>query len=255
MVQIAQQMRRELYIQEEIQIIDAHCHLDLFSSPQEAIRNAINDGIKLMVTSGGSAKSNAVTSHLSSGANVFGVVGIDPSAVHYDYSAIDNLVPLIKSNTNLVGIGEIGLDVKQTEHSDMEKQAEAFIKQIRIANDLGIPIVIHSRGAIQQVMDIVEKHCTTRAMFHFFEGTEKDAVRMAKAGHLISIPPGESSRRKRIINAISISNIVAETDSPVVGATPSDVKGVIEFVSKIKEIGFGEAAEVLSENIRSFFHI
>ncbi len=255
MSQVMQQVRRTTYLQDEIHISDAHCHLDLFEDPKRTIADAISAGVNLMITSGGSRKGNAATTAIANNGNVFGVVGIDPSSLPTDSAAIDEIVALIKGNQNIVGIGEIGLDAKEFQHTPLDKQAEAFVRQISIANDLDVPIVVHSRGAINEAMAIVEKHCLTRAMFHFFEGTEDDALRMAKLGNIISIPPRESSRRKRVINAIDITNIVTETDAPVAGKTPSDVKGVIEFVASTKKMEFGEVAERVSENIRSFFHI
>jgi TatD DNase family protein len=132
---------------------------------------------------------------------------------------------------------------------------KVFSEQVRIAKDIGLPIVIHSRGYLDEVVKVLEQERVRGAMFHFFDGDEKQAVELAAKGHFISIPPADTGKRRRIIKEVGIRSLVVETDSPVVGRTPADVIGVCETIAKVKGITLEEAAANTTENIRRLFFI
>ena len=92
-------------------------------------------------------------------------------------------------------------------------------------------------------------------MFHFFEGDEAKASELAELGYLISIPPIESSRRKRVINELSIDSIAVETDSPVVGKSPLDVIRIVEWIAEIKGISFDDASMRITQNVKKLFSL
>lgn len=255
MAQALQSIEKIKYVQEVPPLTDTHCHLDLFQNAAAVVNDAFSHGVRTIITSGGSAKGNEATSKIVKILSVFGVVGIDPASSGAESEYIDSYVAMIKSNPRLVGIGEIGLDSHVEEKNPPEVQKSAFIRQIRIANELGVPVVIHSRGRMADVIKVTDEHKPEKAMFHFFEGDVEQARYLAGKGHMISIPPRYSSRMKRIINEIDLSSMVAETDAPVAGKTPSDIREVVEAISSIKKLEFGNVAEALSENAKVFFHI
>ena len=121
---------------------------------------------------------------------VFAVVGISPDFSSTDSAFIGKLVKLIKGNKKIVGIGEIGLDSKVIASNPFEIQMKVFSEQVRIAKDIGLPIVIHSRGYLDEVVKVLEQERVRGAMFHFFDGDEIQAVELAKKGHFISISSG-----------------------------------------------------------------
>lgn len=254
-MQVTQSIERVKYHQDVPSLADAHCHLDLFDDPATVVNEAISKGVSVIITSGGSRKGNEMTSNLAKGLNVYGVIGIDPTFAAVDHEYVEQSIDLIKKNVHLIGIGEIGLDAKVEDKAKPDIQKEVFMAQIDIANDLGIPVVVHSRGRMKEVIKIFDEHPADRAMFHFFEGDEDQARYLAKRGHMISIPPRESARMKRVIKEIDLTHIVAETDAPVAGKAPSDVRSVVELISSIKNIDFSEAAERVSDNVKGFFHI
>ncbi len=250
-----QSLERVRYISEAAHLSDAHCHLDLFPNPSDAVNEAFSQNVYTIITSGGSARGNEATSRIVKTLGVFGVVGIDPASAGSESGSVESYVAMIKSNPRLIGIGEVGLDSHVLEKSSIGVQRELFVRQIGIANELGVPVVIHSRGMISEVIKIVEEQKPERAMFHFFEGDLEQAKLLARKGYKISIPPRYSSRMKRIINEIDTGSMVAETDAPVAGKKPADVKEVLETISSIKKIDFNEVAEMISENVKAFFHI
>lgn len=235
---------------------DAHCHLNLFSDPQGAIARAREQGVGLMITAGGSDKDNRESIRIADGAQgVFAVVGISPDFSSSDSGSLKGLEGLIKSSNKVVGIGEIGIDAKAADRVSIEIQREVFGAQLDLAKDLGVPVVIHSRGSLDEVAAMLEERGIRNAVFHFFEGGEEQAKMLAERGHLISVPPVMTGRRKRVIKNTSPSNLVAETDSPVVGKTPADVLDVCKAMAEIKGVPLEDVAESTTENIRRHFYI
>jgi TatD DNase family protein len=235
---------------------DAHCHLNLFGSPPEVIAKSREEGVGLIVTTGGSGKDNAENVRIANDSQgVFAVIGISPDFSGSESEAVNDLKDLIKSSKKVVGIGEIGIDAKAVEKASLDIQRKVFGAQLDIAKDLGLPVVIHSRGAMDEVMRTLEEKDVRNAVFHFFEGDEEQARSLSEKGHLISIPPVETGRRKRVIKNTSLSNLVAETDSPVVGKTPADVLDVCKKIAEIKGVSLEDVAASTTENIRRHFYI
>lgn len=251
---MAQASARLVRMEDAVSFSDAHCHLDLFDDAEKIVHDSRMEGVGIIITAGSNARSNVKMLELAKG-GVYGVAGISPDFSGSDSAQIDELAGLVKMNKNIIGIGEIGLDATILEKVDMESQADAFAKQIAVARELGFPVVIHARKAIEKVMGILEKEEVERAVFHFFEGDEVMAKRAEKKGYLISVPPGESSRRKRVIKSIELSSIVAETDSPAVGKTPADVVGVVNYIATMKGLGPDETAERITKTIKEYFYI
>ena len=236
---------------------DAHCHLNLFDSPAEAISNARKEGVRLMITSGGSGKDNLESIRIANDAqDVFAVIGVGPDFAGSEPDSVRDLEGLIKSSKKVVGIGEIGIDAKSAANkAGLEIQRRVFGAQLDLAKDLGLPVVIHSRGSITEVIKTLDEKGIGNALFHFFEGNEEQAERLARKGHLISVPPVETGRMKKVIKNISLSNLVAETDSPVVGRTPADAIKVCRRIAETRGMALEDVAATTTENIRRHFYI
>jgi TatD DNase family protein len=223
----------------------------MFDDIPTVINDARMGGVRAIITAGGSRSSSTSAARIADGISVFAVIGVDPESAQKDGDFIDEMGQLVDQNRNIIGIGEVGLDYKVGAQKELQKKV--FERQIAVAQQLDVPIVVHSRGAIDDVIDIVKEHGVSRAMFHFFEGDEKQAEDMADMGNLISIPAQESGRRKRIIGNIRISSIAAETDSPVVGDSPIDVIKAVEWIAQVKGIDFAQCASAITENVKKLF--
>ncbi len=236
------------------ELADAHCHLDAFPDPATTIKDARFGGVSTMITAGGSRMSSLEAMRIAGGSDgVFAVIGVDPQNADRDRGFVEEIGSLIKANDKVVGIGEIGIDNKVG--AEKRIQEEVFERQIEIAKGLDLPIVVHSRKAIDEVIEIVKRHKVRKALFHFFEGDEEKAELLAGMGYMISIPPIESQRRKRVINKIDIRNIAVETDSPVVGRSPLDVIRTVGWIAEIKGIQFDEASLRITQNVKRLFSI
>jgi TatD DNase family protein len=238
-----------------VEFSDAHCHLNLFDNPGDVVAEARARGVGTIITAGGSAKDNFECARIAEREHVFAVVGIGPDFAASDANFVVEVSGLIKSSMKIVGVGEIGIDTKVADKNRLELQRELFVSQVQIARDLNMPVVIHSRGALEEVMKILEEVRLRKVLFHFFEGDEKQALELSKKGYFISIPPAMTEKRKRIIKEVGLNNLVVETDSPIVGKTPADVIGVCEEIAALKGVSLEEVAEKTTENIRSLFYI
>lgn len=238
------------------ELSDAHCHLNLFKNPGEVVKNSVRNGLKLIIAAGGSAKDNAQIDALASGETVFAVVGIGPDFSQSDAKHIEKVPKIIKGNRNVVGIGEIGLDYKVAKgEKEISLQKQVFAKQLGMAKEMDMPVVIHARNALGDVIKMLDEHSIRRALFHFFEGGADEAGVVQEKGYLISVPPVETGKRRKAVDAVDLSHIVVETDSPIVGETPVDVKRSLEMVSRVKKIDVNEVAEKTTANLREFFYI
>ena len=245
---------RRVSLEGEVPFTDAHCHLDLFPEPEKTFLNARKAGVGVVITAGGNAEGNMKTLDIVHG-GIYGVVGISPEFMLSEAWKIDELKDILKMNKNIIGIGEIGLDAVMAEKSSLEVQEKGFIKQLEIASSMELPVVIHSRRSLNRTFEILKESAVKNVVFHYFEGNENDAIAAEKEGWLVSIPPIESSRLKRVIRVLDIDSIVAETDSPAVGKEPSDVLSVIEKVALLKGISTVEAGERMTKTIKEYFYV
>ncbi len=250
----AQISPRLMKMNEQVVFSDAHFHLDLFDNPATVVADARKAGIGIMITAGSDAASNLRMLELCR-EDVYGVAGISPDFSSADFSRIGELAELVKMNRNIVGFGEIGLDATAIEKAGMEKQRAAFVMQLDIARELGVPVVVHARRALGAAMEILEKEEMERVVFHYFEGDEKEARIIERRGWLISVPPVESSRRKRAIKEVELDSLVVESDSPAVGRSPADVLFALERIALLKGISTDEVGERVTKTIKEYFYI
>ena len=144
--------------------VDTHCHFEkqYYDDFKDIINNASNNGVKLLIACGCSKSANIEALKVASDfENVYTTIGFHPdqASVVTDEDLIE-LEYQLKSNKKVIGIGEIGLDYHYDGY-DKSKQFSLFEKQLQIAEKLNIPVVIHSRDAVQDTIDILKKHKVT----------------------------------------------------------------------------------------------
>ncbi len=250
----AQLSSRLMNMEEQIMLSDAHFHLDLFDNPADVVAQARRAGLGIMITAGSDSASNLRMLELARWC-VYGVAGISPDFSSVDFSRIGELGDIVRMNRNIVGVGEIGLDATVMEKAGMEMQRKAFVMQLGIARELGVPVVVHARKALGAIMEILEKEEMERVVFHYFEGDEREARIIEKKGWLISVPPVESSRRKRAIKEVELESLVVESDSPAVGKNPGEVVIALERIALLKGVPTDEVGERVTKTIKEYFYI
>lgn len=181
----------------------------------------------------------------------------------------------------VVAIGECGLDYFHLKDGDKEKQKEAFIAQIELANELKIPLMLHLRNseedlstsAYQDALEILKKYAKVKGVVHFFAGELKDAIDFVDFGFYISFagvityPPKKINPRnintEEIIKAIPLDMTMADTDSPYVAPVPNrgktnepiNVKDIVAKIAEIKGLPLPEVASQIVKNAKKLFHI
>ena len=248
---------RKLIETSVVEMADAHCHLDLIQD-FNVIKNSMDMGVKTIITNGVDRRSNMKSLQIADNRRIFAALGVDPE--HSAAAGDDELelnIDLIKSNRGrIVAIGEIGLDYKKAVSPNlMERQRTIFSKFLKLAKDLNMPVCVHSRDALDEVLSMIGESGNDRVHIHFFEGNAQQVKEIERRGYMISVPPVKSDKRMKAIREIAIDNIMAESDAPIVGEAPVSVKRSIEMVAEAKMISFESAAGALTLNTKRFFGI
>lgn len=236
--------------------IDTHCHID--SDSYDNIEKIIeNVGDNIIIISGVNDKTNKEVINLCSQYNnVYGTIGIHPTEIDKIGKESLDYIEKNLSNSKIVGIGEIGLDYHYT--CDKEKQKYYFIKQIELAKKYKKTIVIHSRDAADDTYNILNdsKLGKTKIVMHCFSYSVEMANRFLKfeikfgIGGVITFK--NSKKLREVVDNISLSKLLLETDSPYL--TPEPYRGqkncpnnVIYAAKKIAEIKQISEENVLKE--------
>ncbi len=170
-------------------------------------------------------------------------------------------------NKKIVAIGEIGLDYYwNTENKELQQYA--FIEQIKLANKLDLPIVIHTREAVQDTLEILKKNpVNKKGVFHCCPLNRELVKEALKLDFYISfagpITFKNSKNANEIIEMVPKNKMLIETDSPYLAPEPHrgtrndprNVKYIAEKIAKVKEIQVEEVARITYENTCTLFHI
>src|SRR6476646_4079832 len=122
----------------------------------------------------------------SSYKNCYSMIGLHPCSVNQDYEKELSIIHQYLEKRNFLAIGEIGLDF-YWDKTFTKEQYEAFHQQIEIASQYDLPIVIHSRNAIDECIDVVKEHKTSKGVFHCFSGNEEQALKIMELGFMLGI--------------------------------------------------------------------
>lgn len=183
--------------------------------------------------------------------------------INKDIKEIEELA----SNKKIVAIGEIGLDYYwNTENKELQKYA--FIEQIKLANKLNLPIVIHTREAVMDTLEILKKNpVNKKGVFHCCPLNRELIKEALKLGFYISfagpVTFKNSKNADEIINMVPQNKILIETDSPYLAPEPHrgtrndprNVKYIAEKIAEVKEIQIEEVESITYENACTLFNI
>lgn len=246
-------------------IIDVHAHLDFeqFDNDRdEIIEKAKSEKIFIITSTVGPKSIEKTLKILENHENVFASFGF--AADESDSEKIDETIKLIREyKDKIVAIGEVGLDyywVKENEKRELEKKN--FQKFISLAKELSLPLVIHSRDAEKDVIEILKKE-NIRAMMHCFSGSVELAKEVIKIGCIISIPTSiaYSKNKKILAEKIPIEKIVLETDAPFLSPipktrnVPTNIKISAKKLAEIKKISFEKVCAITTKNAVEFFNL
>lgn len=254
-------------------LFDSHAHLNderFDEDRDELIKSLREKNVDLVVNPGADIETSKSAVELSNKYDfIYAAVGVHPHDVsELDDSAIETLREMATKNNKVVAIGEIGLDYYY-DHSPREVQKEWFKKQILLANELKLPIIIHDRDAHADTFDIIKEYKSDEigCVLHCYSGSVELAREYIKMGCYISIPGTvtfKNSRKVReVAREITLDKLFIETDSPYMAPEPhrgkrndpSLVTFVADKIAQEKGISYEEVCEKTKENAKIFFGI
>ncbi|MCI8394461.1 MAG: TatD family hydrolase [Bacilli bacterium] len=242
---------------------DSHCHLfrEYYSSLEEVFQNAKAASVGRYIVSGCNHQSNREVMTLLSNASCYGVIGIHPEeASENQEKALIYLEEHIQ-DTKILGIGEIGLDYHYTKENK-ELQKELFEAQLRIAEKYHVPVIIHSREATADTIEILKRY-QVKGIIHSFTGSLETAKIYIEMGYKLGINgvvTFKNSHLKEILPFI-FPSIVLETDSPYL--TPHPYRGqqnqpkniylIASFIAETLKIDISQVEKVTNDNLYAIF--
>lgn len=231
--------------------IDTHCHLSVedYDNIDEIIYENRKANIEKIIISGCTKESIIESIELSNEYDdVYLTIGYHPSeASIITDSDIDLFEDQLKSN-KIVGIGEIGLDYHYGD-DNIDKQKELFRRQMSIAEKLHLPVVIHSRDATLDTINILKEFPNVKGDIHCFSGSYETAMIYISMGYKIGIGgvvTFKNSNLYKVVETVGIDNIILETDSPYL--TPEPFRGKKNSSKYIPYIA-KKIAEILSISV------
>ena len=250
-------------------MIDTHCHLssEYYDDIDEVIKDNFEAGIeKIIVSSCEVDEYEEVISYVHHYDMIYLSLGIHPEfASTTTDDDLELLEKLLKNTEKVVAVGEIGLDYHYTKENK-EEQKELFRKQMKLAEKLGLPVVIHSRDAVKDTIDILGEFPNVKGVIHCFSGSLETAKIYIGMGYKLGIGgvvTFKNSNLSSTLKNISIDNIVLETDSPYL--TPDPYRGkknsskylvyILKKVSLIYGISEDEALQIINNNTKKLFNM
>jgi TatD DNase family protein len=251
-------------------LIDTHCHLDFpeFDPDRpEVLKRAAEAGVKYVINIGSSLQGSINSVKLAETyPNVFAVVGCHPhDAQNFSGQDLEAVKSLAKSE-KVVAIGEIGLDYYRN-LSPQEDQKKIFVSFLRLAGELNLPVVIHSREAREDTLRIMREENVKKAIIHCFGGDEIFLKACIERGYLVSFTCNVTYKKARSVRdsvkAAPLEMICLETDAPYLSPEgnrgkrnePSFVKTLSQEIAGIKGISAQEVAAATTQNAINFFDL
>lgn len=253
-----------------MELFDSHSHYndEKFDIDREQIIKEVYEaGITRTVCVGYNVEKSKFALEIANSHNfIFATCGISPNDIE-DFS-LENLreIEKIGKNKKIVAIGEIGLDYYWNKENK-EKQKELFIKQIEIANRLNKPIVIHTRDAYIDTIEILKKHqVNKKGIFHCCPLNQELIKEGLKLGFYISFSGNitfKNAKAEAILELVPMDKMLIETDSPYLTPepfrgkrnNPSMVKLVAQRVSEVKKVPIETVTEITYKNANEIFNI
>lgn len=254
----------------ENKLIDSHAHLDddRFDSDRTEIINKLkDDGIELILNPGADlATSKKAVKIADEYSFIYAAVGCHPHDSKYMNDETMNVFRELSKNKKVIAIGEIGLDYYY-DNSDRETQKKWFREQIKLANELDMPYIVHDRDAHEDLFKIMKEEAksNTRGVLHCYSGSVEMAKEFIKLGFCISLAGPVTFKKakipKMVAKEIPLDKLLIETDSPYL--TPEPYRGrrnepkfvryVAEEIANIRNVSLGAIIESTNQNFKKLF--
>jgi TatD DNase family protein len=254
-----------------MKLIDAHVHLsdaEYDGHIDELIADAKSAGVAALITNSMDLATcqNDVKLAQTYPGLVYPALGIHPWNVNVlKDDEIQETIDFIQKQRSIVkAIGEIGLDYKY--ETIWEKQTMVFDKMLHLAESLELPVIIHSRGTTDKIVEMLPSYKLKRVLLHWFSHPMSALAKAVDNGYFITEGPPVtySNGIREVVEKTPITNLLTETDGPVTYwkqpfngqlTKPSYIRNVINAVAEIKKMQTEEVADQIIKNFEAFFNI
>ena len=252
-------------------MIDSHCHLDhepLLSDLSNIIKRAKNVGIEKLLTISTTFESfEQIKKIIKIDEMIYGTIGIHPHESSDNLISSDYIIENFNQNPKIIGIGETGLDFFYN-NSEKDKQIFSFKQHIEASIKTNAPLIIHSRNAENETLDILNsyKDKNLKILMHCFTGSKFFAEKLLKLNAFFSasgiITFNNSKELQETFRFLPLNKILIETDSPFLAPVPNRGKknepSFIDFtankLAEIKDISKNELIKVTTNNFNNLFY-
>lgn len=252
--------------------VDTHAHLylpEFDNDRDEMIARAIEAGVLKILLPNIDIKSAGPLVSLSSEypGIIYPMMGLHPTSVKDDYLEQLDIIEEWLRKDNFIAVGEIGIDL-YWDRTFIREQVEAFRRQVALAVELNLPVVIHSRESFEEIFDLLEnfKGEGLKGVFHSFTGNVDQAEKAMAMGFYLGIGgivTFKNSGLDRVIASIGISRLILETDSPYLAPSPyrgkrNESAFIINSAKRISEVTgktLDEVASVTTANANELFNL
>ncbi|MBQ2705454.1 MAG: TatD family hydrolase [Agathobacter sp.] len=254
-------------------IFETHAHYDddrFNNDRDELLRRLPEEGVGVVINSGASVESTRDTIRLAKEyPHVYAAVGVHPSEIE---ELDEDFIQWMKeraSEEKTVAIGEIGLDYYWDKEPEVqERQRYWFGRQIELAREMKLPIIVHSRDAAADTMQVMKEHHAEEipGVIHCYSYSKEMANEFIKMGYYIGVGGvvtfKNAKKLKETVEAIPLEKILVETDCPYMAPEPHRGKRnsslylpyVVEEIARIKGVSTEEVERVTEENARKLFY-
>lgn len=252
-------------------VFDTHAHYDsgAFNGDRLELLAAMSSrGVELIVNPGCDLESSRTAVELSERFPfVYAAVGVHPSDCgEWEDSWLDELRSLA-ARPKVKAIGEIGLDYYWKENPPREHQQQVFHKQLELAEELDLPVIVHDREAHHDCLEVVRAHPKARGVYHCYSGSLEDAKVLVDKGWMLSFTGNITFKNARrapdILRWLPLDRLMLETDAPYMAPEPyrgqrcdsTMIARSAETVAQLRGLTRDEVEAVTLENGKKFFGI
>ncbi len=250
-------------------MIDSHCHLTdprLESQLEDVLARAAAVGVSRIITIGTNpADAGRAIALCRSRPNLRCAIGVHPNYCHeVDASELPRIREM-QSDTSVVALGEMGLDYHHN-FADRARQRQFFEWQMNLAAELGRPVVIHCREAVDDTLALMKSFPTVPAVVHCFTGTVEEGVRVLDQGYMLGftgvVTFKGSDALRDLVRRTPRDRLLVETDAPYLSPEPVRKQKVNEpsfvvhtaaVVARVLDASVEEVDQFTTENVRRFF--
>ncbi len=251
-----------------MKLVDTHAHIydKQFKPDFDEIIDRISKELEFIVSIGYDLESSEKSVDLAEKYPfIYGVVGVHPTDIKKYSDTVERKLEELARNEKVVAIGEIGLDYHWME-DPKEEQEEIFRRQMELSRRVGLPVVIHTRDAMEDTVKILEDYKDVGGIMHCYPGSYETAEKLIDRyyfgiGGVVTFKNNKVT--KETVKKLPIEKIVIETDCPYL--TPEPFRGkrnepvyvryIAEEIARIKEMPLEKVIEITTENAKKVYNI